>query len=196
MRSGKDRSCDRCSKILKAKYFPYKTVSLCLWCYEKEHDITLHTLRARLRVPTFSTGPRVVEKKNNCPYCGYKSVIKEGGINICQNCNSEVSYSKTHLPNKQKKDVVNNFDGKKCPFCRSAHIKNKGKRGDKQRYICLECSKNWSVDIANVEKPIAKPRIVKEVCPRCGSAMIKRSGKFGKFYGCTKYPLCKGTRNY
>ncbi len=32
-------------------------------------------------------------------------------------------------------------------------------------------------------------------CPRCGSKMVRRSGKFGEFWGCLKYPLCKGTLN-
>ena len=31
-------------------------------------------------------------------------------------------------------------------------------------------------------------------CPRCGSPMRERTGKFGRFYGCTKYPECRGTR--
>lgn len=32
-------------------------------------------------------------------------------------------------------------------------------------------------------------------CPRCGSVLKKRSGKFGEFLGCTGYPDCKYTRN-
>jgi len=31
-------------------------------------------------------------------------------------------------------------------------------------------------------------------CPKCGSGMSQRSGKFGTFWGCTRYPECKGTR--
>ena len=31
-------------------------------------------------------------------------------------------------------------------------------------------------------------------CPKCGSPMRERSGKYGRFYGCTKYPECRGTR--
>ena len=31
-------------------------------------------------------------------------------------------------------------------------------------------------------------------CPKCGSPMRERSGKFGRFFGCTKYPECRGTR--
>jgi hypothetical protein len=29
---------------------------------------------------------------------------------------------------------------------------------------------------------------------RCGEWMVLREGKFGKFYGCIKYPDCKETR--
>ncbi len=32
------------------------------------------------------------------------------------------------------------------------------------------------------------------LCPICKSPMVKRNGKFGEFYGCSKFPECKGTR--
>lgn len=31
-------------------------------------------------------------------------------------------------------------------------------------------------------------------CPRCGSTMLRRSGRYGQFWGCSRYPGCKGTR--
>ena len=31
-------------------------------------------------------------------------------------------------------------------------------------------------------------------CPKCNSPMVQRTGKFGEFWGCTKYPECRGTR--
>lgn len=33
------------------------------------------------------------------------------------------------------------------------------------------------------------------LCPYCNKIMKERSGKRGKFYGCTGYPACKGTRD-
>jgi DNA topoisomerase-1 len=33
-----------------------------------------------------------------------------------------------------------------------------------------------------------------ELCKLCGSAMKVRTGRFGKFFACTKYPECKGTK--
>lgn len=34
----------------------------------------------------------------------------------------------------------------------------------------------------------------KKFCPLCKSEMVKRKGKFGEFYGCSRYPECKGTQ--
>ncbi|MBU3902215.1 MAG: topoisomerase DNA-binding C4 zinc finger domain-containing protein [Candidatus Thermoplasmatota archaeon] len=31
-------------------------------------------------------------------------------------------------------------------------------------------------------------------CPKCGSPMIERKGKYGKFWGCSRYPSCDGSQ--
>ena len=33
-------------------------------------------------------------------------------------------------------------------------------------------------------------------CPYCSSAMVLRNGKRGQFYGCSRFPRCRGTREY
>ena len=40
-------------------------------------------------------------------------------------------------------------------------------------------------------KPIIE-RVMKDtlVCPDCGADMILKDGKYGKFYGCERYPKC------
>ncbi|MBI3440906.1 MAG: topoisomerase DNA-binding C4 zinc finger domain-containing protein [Proteobacteria bacterium] len=50
---------------------------------------------------------------------------------------------------------------------------------------------------AYMKSPNYKPP---KVCPECGSAMRERTAQKGKhrgnkFYGCTRYPLCKGILN-
>lgn len=35
-----------------------------------------------------------------------------------------------------------------------------------------------------------------EPCPTCGAAMRLREGRFGRFWACSTYPKCKGTRPY
>jgi len=34
-----------------------------------------------------------------------------------------------------------------------------------------------------------------EQCPKCGSELKKRNGRFGEFWGCSNYPACRFTRN-
>lgn len=33
-----------------------------------------------------------------------------------------------------------------------------------------------------------------EKCPDCGAPMVLKRGRFGRFYACTRYPECKGTK--
>jgi DNA topoisomerase-1 len=35
-----------------------------------------------------------------------------------------------------------------------------------------------------------------ELCPKCGSVMYIREGKYGKFLGCSNYPNCTQTKKY
>lgn len=37
-------------------------------------------------------------------------------------------------------------------------------------------------------------KVIHDGCPKCGSVMAERAGKNGKFLGCTKYPVCNGTK--
>lgn len=34
-----------------------------------------------------------------------------------------------------------------------------------------------------------------KICPDCGQQMKKRNGRYGEFWGCTGYPVCKHTEN-
>jgi hypothetical protein len=34
------------------------------------------------------------------------------------------------------------------------------------------------------------------ICPKCGGGLVVRSGRYGKFYGCSSYPGCTYTRPY
>lgn len=35
----------------------------------------------------------------------------------------------------------------------------------------------------------------KYLCPLCGGGMVEKTGKFGYFLGCLKYPYCRGGRD-
>lgn len=44
-----------------------------------------------------------------------------------------------------------------------------------------------------IEKVVKEKEYASFVCNLCGEQMIKRSSKFGEFYGCSKYPSCRVT---
>lgn len=45
----------------------------------------------------------------------------------------------------------------------------------------------------NMEK--MAPQKTGEICPDCGSELVYRNGKFGRFISCSNYPTCKYTKN-
>lgn len=36
-------------------------------------------------------------------------------------------------------------------------------------------------------------KISSGICPQCGGTLVRRTGKYGSFYGCSNYPRCKFT---
>jgi DNA topoisomerase I len=49
-----------------------------------------------------------------------------------------------------------------------------------------------AVEMPNVTLPV---ETTEEICDRCGSPMVVKRGRFGKFLACSTFPKCKGTRN-
>jgi hypothetical protein len=43
---------------------------------------------------------------------------------------------------------------------------------------------------------MSEPRTADIRCPRCDGAMISRNGSRGRFWGCWRFPNCRGTRPY
>ncbi len=62
----------------------------------------------------------------------------------------------------------------------------------------LDCKNSKSCELVN-NKPVIREfafskRLVEGTeCPKCKSQMIKRDGKYGPFYSCSKYPKCSGS---
>lgn len=59
-----------------------------------------------------------------------------------------------------------------------------------------ECYHNLEDTIKNNKEIQADPAGEEKICPECGAPMVIRRSKFGKlFYGCSKYPKCRGIIN-
>ncbi len=58
--------------------------------------------------------------------------------------------------------------------------------------FCNQCKGNRIKTATSKPAPILSDKN----CPRCSARMILRNGRRGKFYGCSKFPYCKGTLSY
>lgn len=93
---------------------------------------------------------------------------------------------------------LQNGDMKECPKCKevrtlqefrdSSLISGYGR-------FCSTCKGQRATERAAAIASRPAPTLSDQVCPRCNSRMILRSGRRGKFYGCSRFPYCRGTRN-
>jgi DNA topoisomerase-1 len=61
------------------------------------------------------------------------------------------------------------------------------------RYPDCKYRRNAKQSAEGAERP--EPELTDVPCPKCGKPMVKRSGRFGPFLGCSDYPRCRGIKN-
>ena len=62
-----------------------------------------------------------------------------------------------------------------------------------RRYPDCKYRRNAKQSADDAERP--EPELTDVPCPKCGKPMVKRSGRFGPFLGCSDYPKCRGIKN-
>ena len=135
-----------------------------------------------LRINKFNIGKEPVKVLNK----RIENIIKPQNTtnNILDNIHSTI-------------ENLENGEMKECPKC------NKLRTIDEFRddslitgygRFCVYC-KGISYR-TEIRKKIKEETKREKTCPKCGSKMLIRNGRYGKFYGCSKYPYCKGTRSY
>jgi Topoisomerase DNA binding C4 zinc finger len=91
-------------------------------------------------------------------------------------------------------------DLKECPKCKELRplidFENKALASGYSRN-CVSCRPRAAS--RSVKSKIVVPGITPvndsaRKCSRCGSRMVMRRGRYGKFLGCSKYPYCKATQ--
>jgi DNA topoisomerase-1 len=61
------------------------------------------------------------------------------------------------------------------------------------RYPDCKYRRNAKQSADEADRP--EPEMTDVPCPKCGKSMVKRSGRFGPFLGCSDYPKCRGIKN-
>jgi hypothetical protein len=66
-----------------------------------------------------------------------------------------------------------------------------------QKLNRIKCTDNVSRKSHIIRAKTAKRRIPRSlICPRCGGRLILKEGKYGSFYGCSKFPSCDYSKDY
>jgi len=86
-----------------------------------------------------------------------------------------------------------------CDKCSKPMVIKWGRRG--KFLACTgypECKNtgDFTTDESGAVKVAERTTETDEKCPKCGSPMAIKSGRFGRFLACTKYPDCKSTLPY
>lgn len=60
----------------------------------------------------------------------------------------------------------------------------------------IEFLRNFFETLENSAKSVSTPKkpkaeLTDRICPECGKPLVKRTGKFGEFFGCSGFPKCK-----
>ncbi|MEJ2468119.1 MAG: type I DNA topoisomerase, partial [Campylobacterales bacterium] len=85
--------------------------------------------------------------------------------------------------------------GRNCPECGSELLMRSGRYG---KFIACsgfpKCKYTEQIDEEGNPQKAPEPETTDEVCDKCGSPMVIKSGRNGKFLACSAYPKCKNTR--
>jgi len=114
---------------------------------------------------------------------------------------------KKDIENGKKIKDANQKSEYTCPKCGGALLKKHSKFG--AFFSCEHWKKkkdddgnetdgcSYTANVGDHGEPVEKVAKVKEYadfkCKKCGSKMVKRSSKYGEFFGCEKFPQCRAT---
>lgn len=99
-----------------------------------------------------------------------------------------------HMPDIKRSEGATDL---KCPSCGSKMVIKWGKMG--QFIACSDypnctTTRNFTRDEDGKAK-FVEEKESSELCPKCGKAMVIKTGRFGRFLACSDYPNCKGIKS-
>ena len=92
---------------------------------------------------------------------------------------------------------LQNGDMKECPKCKEVRSLQEFRDNSLitgYGRFCSTCKNIRISEKAAIAAAKPAPVLSDLICPRCNARMILRNGRKGKFYGCSRFPYCRGTR--
>src|SRR5262245_14275007 len=127
-----------------------------------------------------------------CDKCGKPMVIKAGKFGLFLACSGYPECENTRELETPEPGAEGEIE-ETCENCGKPMVVKRGRFG--QFLACTgypECKTTRKIIATKQGLTAAKPdQILDEKCPKCGSNLVVKQGRFGEFTACTSYPTCK-----
>jgi DNA topoisomerase-1 len=135
-----------------------------------------------------------IKTEEICDRCGKNMVIKVGKFGPFVACSGYPDCTNTRELEKSEPNVdADDAQEETCENCGKPMVVKRGRFG--QFLACTgypECKTTRKIITTQAGMKAAKPdQILDEKCPKCGSNLVIKQGRFGEFTACTNYPNCK-----
>ncbi len=147
---------------------------------------------AQARRLALSVAPRIDEK---CPQCGKKLKLRMGKNGLFVACSGYPGCTFTlNIPDPEEDAVdMSEIENTTCDECGSP-MKLRQSRTGSTFLGCTaypKCRNVVNVAVAGGKAEARPDEPTGEPCPRCGSPLVRRHGRFGAYVSCSNYPTCK-----
>jgi DNA topoisomerase-1 len=178
--------------FLRAFYGPFKAE------LETAHETMTHARAERTLAP----------KEYRCPDCGRRTEYRFGRNGKFLSCTgfvvppepSEISCPEcgTTPMGVNRGKTARSRPFLTCHECEQKVTWSKLNKGEKEAVaaIATEMRKpcRYAAPIDAEGRPVL-PQVTNVACPQCAEALIKKTGRYGPFLACSKYPECEGIVN-
>jgi DNA topoisomerase-1 len=127
-----------------------------------------------------------------CDKCGKPMVIKAGKFGLFLACSGYPDCENTRELEAPEPGAEGDIE-ETCENCGKPMVVKRGRFG--QFLACTgypECKTTRKLIATKAGVTAAKPdQILDEKCPKCGSNLVLKQGRFGEFTACSNYPACK-----
>jgi DNA topoisomerase-1 len=127
-----------------------------------------------------------------CDKCGKPMVIKAGKFGLFLACSGYPECGNTRELETPEPGAEGEIE-EACENCGKPMVVKRGRFG--QFLACTgypECKTTRKIITTKQGITAAKPdQMLDEKCPKCGSNLVIKQGRFGEFTACSSYPTCK-----
>ncbi|MGH9410718.1 MAG: type I DNA topoisomerase [Vicinamibacterales bacterium] len=127
-----------------------------------------------------------------CDKCGKPMVIKAGKFGLFLACSGYPECGNTRELEVPEPGAEGDIE-ETCENCGKPMVVKRGRFG--QFLACTgypECKTTRKLIATKQGMTAARPdQILDEKCPKCGSNLVLKHGRFGEFTACTNYPACR-----